>query len=152
MPSDKPLLSDFLGTQRSITVFASFLRQHASSAALLDDESSNATVLAPLNSALPDTPWELPRDYNAFGADAYQGAEGKERADQNIQHFVDAHLIPKNPWPSGEKVKTMAGAEVWWEEKDGKRILMPDKIEVDKVANQAPNGELWIIKGTLKHD
>lgn len=45
----------------------------------------------------------------------------------------------------------MAGKEVWWEEKAGKkRFIMPDEVEVDDVVSQAENGEIWVLKGVLK--
>lgn len=143
--ADSPLLSDFLGTQRSLTTFSSLLRQHDSAASLVSSSSSRATLLAPLNSAveaLPRRPWERPNDYDALGTAAYEGNEGKERADKNTRLFVDAHVLPQSPWQSGDRVKTLTGREVWWEEKDGKRLIMPNKIEVERVANKAGNGEL----------
>jgi hypothetical protein len=156
--ADSPLLSDFLGTQRSLTTFSSLLRQHDSAASLVSSSSSRATLLAPLNSAveaLPRRPWERPGDYDSLGTAAYEGNDGKERADKNTRLFVDAHVLPQSPWQSGDKVKTLAGREVWWEEMDGKRLIMPEKIEVERVANKAGNGELvglalccWITVGT----
>ncbi|KAI8719715.1 FAS1 domain-containing protein [Fusarium sp. LHS14.1] len=147
-------LADILGTQRSLTSFSSFARMDPSTDERLSDLGTNSTVLAPLNSAvdaLPRKPWEQPGDYAALGADAYEGDKGQDRARENMRRFVEAHLVPESPWGENEKVKTVGGKEVWWVEKDGKRVVMPDEIEVDNVVGQVGNGELWILKGVLNY-
>jgi hypothetical protein len=147
-------LNDILGTLRSLTTFSSLTRMQTTTTSLLSDLSTNTTVLAPLNSAiesLPRKPWESPRDYDAHGASAYEGDDGQDRANANLRRFVEAHLVTKNPWEKGEKVKTIGGRDVWWEEKDGKKVVMPDGVEVDRVANQVANGEVWILKGVLNY-
>lgn len=108
-------------------------------------------MLAPLNSAvegLPRKPWEDPREYGALGPNAYEGGDGHERAQKNIQRFVEAHLIPVGIWSKGQKVKTLLGdREVWWEEKeDGTRVVQPGDIEVVEVSSSVANGEVWILK------
>ena len=108
----------------------------------------------------------------AYGAQAYEGSGGKERADENLRRFVEAHLVTQSPWPSGDKAKTVAGRVVWWEEREGgKRVVMPDEVEVEQVAIEVANGQLvsllrvdcvagfwmcfanvavqWILKGVL---
>jgi len=83
-------------------------------------------VLAPLNSALqklPHKPWEDPSDYEELGADAYGGSEGEGRAQRNLRRFVEAHVVPVSPWKEGEKVRTVGGGEVWWEEREGGKIV-----------------------------
>lgn len=125
-PSDAVILSDVLGRDRSINIFAGFTRDFASISNRLGDHAQNTTVLAPINSAitaLPRKPWEDPEDYSALGADAYEGPEGEDRASRNMRRFVDAHVVPVSPWKEGEKVKTLAGGEVWWEEKDGVKMV-----------------------------
>ncbi|KAM0441248.1 hypothetical protein ACHAPT_000555 [Fusarium lateritium] len=147
-------LADILGTQRSLTSFSSFARMHPSTDERLADLGTNTTVLAPLNSAvdgLPRKPWEQPDEYAALGADAYEGDEGQDRARKNMRRFVEAHLVPASPWDENDKVKTVGGKEVWWVEKDGKRVVMPDEVEVDRVVGQVGNGELWILKGVLNY-
>ncbi|KAK0391681.1 hypothetical protein NLU13_1180 [Sarocladium strictum] len=147
-------LNDILGTLRSLTTFSSLTRMQTTTTTLLSDLSTNTTVLAPLNSAiesLPRKPWESPRDYDEHGVSAYEGDDGQDRANANLRRFVEAHLVTKNPWDKGEKVKTIGGRDVWWEEKDGKKVVMPDEIEVDRVANQVANGEVWILKGVLNY-
>ncbi|KAJ4165198.1 hypothetical protein LMH87_006840 [Akanthomyces muscarius] len=149
-------LSDTLGSNRAVTSFASFARQHEATEDRLGSAADRTTVLAPLNSAveaLARKPWENEREMGELGASAYEGGDGKARADANLCRFVEAHLVTQSPWPAGAKAKTMAGREVWWEEReDGKRVVMPDKIEVDKVAIEVGNGQIWLIKGVLKFE
>ncbi|KAL7926300.1 hypothetical protein ACQKWADRAFT_282356 [Trichoderma austrokoningii] len=158
------LLYDILGTQRSLTTFFSLLRMHESTSEPLSDANANTTVLAPGNVViddLPRKPWENPSDYAALGEQAYDGSGGKDRADDNLRRFVEAHLVvgtsgSSSPWEAGVKAKTAAGTEVWWEVKtdeDGreKRLIMPDEVEVDRVASRVANGEVWILKGVLNY-
>lgn len=72
----------------------------------------------------------------------YDGTGGQDRANRNLLRFVEAHFVTKSPWGEGDKVKTLAGREVWWEEKDGERVIMPDGVVVDRVASRVENGEL----------
>ncbi|KAK4144368.1 uncharacterized protein C8A04DRAFT_27822 [Dichotomopilus funicola] len=149
------VLSDVMGRDRSITLFAGFIRDIESASLRLEDASRNTTVLAPLNSAvekLPRKPWEDPKEYDTFGSNAYEGGDGRERAQRNIRRFVEAHLVPVSPWKEGEKVKTVGGdSEVWWEEKDGRKLIQPGGIELVDVAGEVKNGEVWIIKGVLNY-
>ncbi|KAB5578532.1 hypothetical protein GE09DRAFT_1280878 [Coniochaeta sp. 2T2.1] len=170
-PSDKPkdaspgfggggpgtvMLSDVMGRDRSINIFAGFTRDIASVSSRLDDSSKNSTVLAPLNSAieaLPRKPWEDPEDYGRLGEQAYEGEDGQQRAQRNLRRFVEAHVVPASPWREGERVKMMdgEGREVWWEEKGGKRVVMPGEIEVLSVASSVANGEVWILRGVRNY-
>ncbi|KAF5658998.1 fas1 domain-containing protein [Fusarium heterosporum] len=160
MSSDRPsvqpsvALADILGSNRGLTSFSSFARMQPSTDDRLSDLSTNTTVLAPLNSAvdaLPRKPWEQPADYDAFGANAYDGDGGQDRARENMRRFVVAHLVPSSPWDKDEKIKTLGGKEIWWVEKEGRRVVMPDEVEVERVASQVGNGELWILKGVLNY-
>ena len=92
----------------------------------LDDPDKHTTVLAPLNSELqklPRKPWEDPKDYDAMGAEAYKGESGEDRATRNLRRFVEAHTIPVSPWQEGEKVESLRGEKVWWENKDGMKMV-----------------------------
>ncbi|PNP44658.1 hypothetical protein TGAMA5MH_03465 [Trichoderma gamsii] len=152
------LLYDILGTQRSLTTFFSLTRMHESTSEPLSDANTNTTVLAPGNVVIDDQPrkpWENPSDYAALGEQAYDGSGGKDRADDNLRRFVEAHLVVgTSPWEAGVKAKTAAGTEVWWEakkDKDGneQRVIMPDEVQVDRVASRVANGEVWILNGVL---
>ncbi|KAF2146810.1 uncharacterized protein K452DRAFT_218504 [Aplosporella prunicola CBS 121167] len=148
------ILSDVIGKDRIINIFSGFTRDIDTVSARLDDGSKNATILAPENSAihnLPRKPWEDPKDYEQLGADAYGGSDGPDRASKNLEKFVNAHIIPESPWHEGHKIKTLAGNVVWYEVKDGKKVIQPGDIEVSSVADKVGNGELWIIKGVLNY-
>ncbi|ORY57175.1 uncharacterized protein BCR38DRAFT_354829 [Pseudomassariella vexata] len=149
------MLSDVMGRDRSINIFAGFTRDIESISRRLDDLSQNSTVIAPLNSQiekLPRKPWEDPRDYEALGANAYEGGDGQDRAQKNLRRFVEAHVVPMSPWPEKEKIKTILGdREIWWEKRDGARVIQPDDIEVDIVGSQVGNGEIWIVRGVRNY-
>jgi len=149
------ILSDVMGRDRSINIFAGFIRDVDSVAKRLDDSSQNTTVLAPLNSAiekLPRKPWEDPRDYGALGADAYEGEDGQERAEKNLRRFVEAHILPASPWAENQKTRAVGSdRDVWWEERDGVKVIMPDGIEVVSIASSVANGQVWIIKGVRNY-
>ncbi|KOS21581.1 FAS1 domain-containing protein [Escovopsis weberi] len=125
-------------------------------------------VLAPPNAAverMPRKPWESPADYAAHGASAYAGPGGRARADDNVRRFVEAHVVAvpgaasegaaagmgdgAAGWAEGVRAETLVGRAVWWETRDGARVVMPDAVEVERVASRVSNGELWILKGVL---
>ncbi|KAI9163130.1 FAS1 domain-containing protein [Paramyrothecium foliicola] len=146
-------LADVLGPNRALTTFSSLSRHHVATNALLDDRACDPplTVLAPLNSAfdaLPRKPWEHPAGSNV---DSFAGPDGKDRADSNLARLVDAHIVGQSPWDQGDKAKTLGGRELWWEERNGKMLIMPDEVEVERVASRVANGELWIIRGVLNY-
>ncbi|KAL8730759.1 MAG: hypothetical protein Q9166_003829 [cf. Caloplaca sp. 2 TL-2023] len=124
------ILSDVIGKDRVINIFAGFTRDIDTISKRLDDESQNTTVLAPLNSEiqkLPRKPWEDPKEQESLGQSAYEGSAGEDRAHRNLRRFVEAHIIPASPWKEGEKVKSLGGEELWWENKDGTRTVRFDK-------------------------
>ncbi|KFX90159.1 hypothetical protein O988_08318 [Pseudogymnoascus sp. VKM F-3808] len=148
------ILCDVLGRDRSINIFAGFTRDIEAISKRLSDGQQNTTVLAPVNSAitnLPRKPWESNEDYNKLGADAYEGKPGEDRAHANLRTFVEEHIVPESPWPEGAKLKTLAGTEVWWEMKDGKKIVQPGNIEVTSTASKVANGQVWIMKGARNY-
>ena len=123
---DEVILSDVIGKQRAINIFASFTRDDEAISRRLDDNAQNTTVLAPLNSQieqLPRKPWEDPQDYETLGENAYEGEGGEDRAQRNLRRFVEAHILPVSPWKEGEKVESLGGREIWWEEKEGQRLV-----------------------------
>jgi hypothetical protein len=155
VPADGVILSDVLGKDRSINIFAGFTRDFSSITQRLENSGENTTILAPLNSAimaLPRKPWEDPNDYENLGAQAYEGEPGEERAQRNMRRFVEAHIVTASPWKEGEKEKTLDGSEVWWEvDKDGIKTIHPGSIEVSSVASKVGNGEVWILKGVRNY-
>ena len=165
------MIADVIGKERIINIFAGFTRDIDSISKRLEEGTQNVTVLAPLNSEiqkLPRKPWEDPKDYDTLGESAYKGAQGEDRAHRNLRHFVEAHVVPASPWEEGEKVETVGGGKVWWESKEGKKIVyailwysrmivlmlvqvQPGNIEVSNIASRVSNGELWVLKGILNY-
>ena len=124
--SDDLIISDVIANERTINVFAGFTRDVDPVQSRLDDQSQNSTILAPLNSAIQKMdrkPWEDAREYAAFGAEAYGMGDGEERAHKNLGRFVEAHVVTASPWKENEKVETMAGTKLWWESKDGHKVV-----------------------------
>jgi uncharacterized surface protein with fasciclin (FAS1) repeats len=154
-PNSSVILSDIIGTQRAINLFAGFTRDISTISSRLDNTSQNTTVLAPLNSAisaLPRKPWEDPRDYAALGEQAYEGAEGEDRAHRNLRRFTEAHVVPVSPWREGERVETVGGGKVWWEVgKDGVAVVQPGRVVIERVVSRVANGEVWVLKGVLNY-
>lgn len=149
-PGGDVMLSDVMGRERSINLFAGFVRDIESASDRLEDPSKNTTVLAPLNSAiekLPRKPWEDPRDYGALGPNAYEGEDGHDRAHRNLRRFVEAHMVPLSPWPEGKNAKAIGDDQtIWWEERNGVKEIQPAGIEVLSIASTVHNGQVWIIK------
>ncbi len=119
-------IADVIGKERVINIFAGFTRDIDGISKRLDSNDQNTTVLAPLNSELqklPRKPWEDPEDYDELGAKAYQGQSGEDRAQRNLRRFVEAHVVPVSPWKEGEKVASVGGGKVWWEGREGKKVV-----------------------------
>ncbi|EED13401.1 conserved hypothetical protein [Talaromyces stipitatus ATCC 10500] len=149
------IVSDLLVKTPKINVFASLTRDFQPIASRLNDKSQNTTVLAPLNSAinsLPRKPWEDPADYDRFGeAKAYNGEEGQDRAKRNLQRFVEAHLVPVSPWREGEEVETVGGAKVKWVKEGETVFIEPGHVEVESLASEVSNGNVWVLKGVVNY-
>jgi hypothetical protein len=146
------IISDVIGKTQSIAIFSGLTRDIDTVSGRLDNASQNATVLAPNNSIMRDLkrkPWEDPEDYETFGADAYEGSGGQDRARGNLERFVQRHIIPESPWEEGKKVKTLSGNEIWWESKDGQKKIQPADVVVSSIADKVSNGEVWVLEGSL---
>ncbi|MCJ1339664.1 hypothetical protein MMC09_004954 [Bachmanniomyces sp. S44760] len=173
-PAGDVMLSDVIGKERVINIFAGFTRDIDSIAKRLDQESQNTTVLAPLNSEiqkLPRKPWEDPKDYSVLGESAYDGPGGEDRAHRNLRRFVEAHIVPISPWKEGQKVRSVVGSQVWWERQGDKRVVsrtypyipaevlslkvqqvQPGNIEVSSIASSVANGQVWVLKGVMNYE
>jgi hypothetical protein len=118
------IISDVIGKTQNIAIFSGLTRDIDDVAGRLNNAAQNATVLAPDNGVMRNLarkPWEDPEDYNTFGANAYEGSSGEDRARKNLERFVQRHVVPESPWEEGKKIKTLAGNEIWWETKDGQK-------------------------------
>ena len=146
------IISDVIGKTQNIAIFSGLTRDIDTVSGRLDNASQNATVLAPNNSIMRDLkrkPWEDPEDYSTFGADAYEGTGGQDRARDNLERFVQRHIIPESPWEEGKKVKTLSGNEIWWESRDGQKKIQPADVVVTSIADKVSNGEIWVLEGSL---
>jgi hypothetical protein len=147
-------ISDILPLSRSINIFAQLTRDIASVTARLSTSvASNTTLLAPLNGAmqdLPRKPWE-DRPGQTGGVSA---AHNEEKAADNLRRFVEAHVVPVSPWEKGEKVETLGGDELSWEDRDGKRIVTGKgfEVEVSEIVGTVGNGEIWAVKGVVNYE
>ncbi|EXJ77842.1 hypothetical protein A1O3_09001 [Capronia epimyces CBS 606.96] len=147
-------ISDILPQTRKINIFASLTRDVSTVTTRLESTKpeDNTTVLAPLNSAmqaLPRKPWEdRPGDDSGVSA-----ARSEDKAAQNLQRFVEEHVVPTSPWKKGPegKIKTLGGQELWWEEHDGHRIIRPGNLVVDGIVGRVGNGEVWAVKGVVNY-
>ena len=120
------IISDVIGRAQNIAIFSGLTRDVDTVSGRLEDSAQNATVLAPDNTVMKNLkrkPWEDPEDYNKLGAQAYQGSSGTDRAHSNLERFVKRHIVAESPWEEGKKVKTLAGNEVWWESKNGQKMV-----------------------------
>jgi len=101
--------------------------------------------------ALPRKPWEdPPNDKSGVSA-----ARNEDKAAENLQKFVEAHVIPASPWKEGQagKTKTIGGRDLWWETRDDgkRRVVMPGDVEVDGVVGKVGNGEIWALRGVINY-
>lgn len=147
-------ISDILPQTRSINIFASLTRDISTVSGRLESTKAedNTTLLAPLNSAmqaLPRKPWE-DRPGDDTGIDA---ARNEDKAARNLQRFVEEHVVPTSPWKKGKesKIRTLGGQELWWEEMDGKKVIMPGNLVVEGIVGRVGNGEIWAVKGVVNY-
>lgn len=126
-PGNSLLLADVLPLSKSLSIFTGFTRSFSDITNRVGSSAINTTILAPSNSAissLPRKPWEDPNHEDTGGgvfSGIYRGIKGEDRASRNLKRFVEAHLVGVSPWETGQKVKTLEGVEVWWEDDDGVR-------------------------------
>lgn len=151
-------ISDHLGALKSINIFSSLTRDvHTVNTRLESSTSSGAgtTLLCPLNTAmtaLGRKPWQADPGRSDTDGHGAVNALSDHQADENLRRFVEAHVVVASPWGEGDRVRTMAGDEVWWVRggsEGEKRVIMPAGVEVESVQKRAGNGEIWVVKGVL---
>jgi len=147
-------ISDILPQTRKINIFASLTRDISTVSGRLESTKpqDNTTLLAPLNSAmqaLPRKPWE-DRPGDDTGIDAQRN---EDKAARNLQRFVEEHVVPTSPWKQGEegKIRTLGGQELWWQEADGRKVIMPGNLVVEGVVGRVGNGEVWAVEGVVNY-
>jgi hypothetical protein len=155
-PGGALTISDVLPKTRSINIFASLTRDVSSVTSRLESQAptDNTTLLAPLNSVmthLPRKPWEDRPDERS----EVSASRNEDKAAENLQRFVEEHVVPVSPWKEGKagKIKTLGGMELWWEKRDDgkKMVVMPGEVEVDGIVGKVGNGEIWALKGVINY-
>ena len=58
--------------------------------------------------------------------------------------------MPVSPWAEKEKVQTLAGDTVWWEQGEDGKVVMPAGVKVGSVPSKVGNGEVWVLEGVLR--
>ena len=97
--------------------------------------------------ALPRKPWE-----DRPGDESVSAQFNEDKAAGNLQRFVEEHVVPVSPWKEGEKIKTLGGQELWWEQNgDGDKVIKPGNLAVDGVVGRVGNGEIWAVKGVVNY-
>lgn len=156
--STQQTISDHLGALKSINIFSSLTRDvHTVNTRLESSGSTGAgtTLLCPLNTAmtaLGRKPWQADPSRSDTDGHGVANALSGHQADENLRRFVEAHVVVASPWREADRVRTMAGDEVWWVGggSDGeKRVIMPAGVEVESVQKRAGNGEIWVVRGVL---
>ncbi|KAK9458607.1 uncharacterized protein V1516DRAFT_656995 [Lipomyces oligophaga] len=152
------LMTDALGVDREVSIFAGLVRQVEELMYRLQDPAKDTMVLAPTNKvmqALPRKPWEDSPDQDPV--DVESGARGEEeRALENIQRFVLSHVVYGYGFPQeGQKVKCGAGVSDLWFSKDSETTVVhrkntKDEMEATVLATKSTgNGQVWTIDQAL---
>ena len=144
-------ISDILPQTRKINIFASLTRDISGVTDRLESTkpADNTTLLAPLNSAmqaLPRKPWE-----DRPGDESVSAQYNEDKAAQNLKRFVEEHVVPVSPWKEGEKIKTLGGQHLWWEDNGDGKVIKPGDLVVDGVVGRVGNGEIWAVNGAVNY-
>ncbi|KAK9379673.1 uncharacterized protein V2V93DRAFT_373315 [Kockiozyma suomiensis] len=148
------LMTDAMGVNRDISIFAGLTRQVENLMYRLQDPSLDTLVLAPTNTVmqnLPRKPWEDAPEAEPMSPNA--GPHGEERrALQNIERFVLSHVVfgygfhqPK------QKSKCGTGASDLWYEKSGANVVVHSDSKVANVVKmeRVGNGQVWSVDSAL---
>ncbi|KAG7445715.1 uncharacterized protein BT62DRAFT_969437 [Guyanagaster necrorhizus] len=150
----KPLLSDLLTIESTVSIFYSYARELELSK-MLDAEDSRLTVLVPTNKAvmaLAKKPHQgpVPIDDGIVITDEQFDKESKS----NVKRWVSAHIIPKYPLDlhTSATYKTLLdGKSVEFEVKGDGQIVINGDIHVKDI-KEAGNGVIYLIDGTISVD
>ncbi|KAK9464393.1 hypothetical protein V1512DRAFT_244266 [Lipomyces arxii] len=149
-------MTDALGVDREISIFAGLVRQVEDLMYRLQDPSLDTLVLAPTNTvmqSLKRKPWE-----DEVFVERSSPMDEERRAMENISRFVLSHVVLGYGFDKpGEKKTCGAGAsELWYENnRDGRSFVYADKANGDEskvrvLRSQAThNGQVWTVDGVL---
>ncbi|KAK7204970.1 hypothetical protein BZA70DRAFT_278772 [Myxozyma melibiosi] len=148
------LLTDAMGVNRDISIFAGLTRQTENLMYRLQDPALDTLVLAPTNGVmqnLPRKPWEDAPDADPISPNA--GPHGDERrALENIEKFVLSHVVFGYSFQQpGHKSKCGSGlSDLWYEIAGDKVTVHSDKKAANVVKmERVGNGQVWTIDDVL---
>ncbi|KAK9362060.1 hypothetical protein V1504DRAFT_449414 [Lipomyces starkeyi] len=148
------LMTDALGIDREISIFASLVRQVEGLMWRLQDRSEDTLVLAPTNEAmraLKRKPWE-----DEETTEHSDPIDEERRAMENIARFVLSHVVNDYGFDApGEKKKCGAGvSDLWYESAGDHMVVHAEKksgeVKADVVKTESTgNGQVWTVDDVL---
>ncbi|KAK9350942.1 hypothetical protein V1505DRAFT_373570 [Lipomyces doorenjongii] len=148
------LMTDALGIDREISIFASLVRQIEGLMLRLQDRSKDTLVLAPTNEAmqaLKRKPWEDEETIQHSDP-----IDEERRAMENIARFVLSHIVNDYGFDApGEKKKCGAGvSDLWYESAGDHMVVHAEKksggVKANVVKTESTgNGQVWTVDDVL---
>ncbi|KAK9375225.1 uncharacterized protein V1513DRAFT_443157 [Lipomyces chichibuensis] len=148
------LMTDALGIDRKISIFASLVRQVEGLMWRLQDRTKDTLVLAPTNEAmqaLKRKPWE-----DEEITEHSDPIDEERRAMENIARFVLSHVVNDYGFAApGEKKKCGAGvSDLWYDGAGDHMVVHADKktgeVKADVVKTESTgNGQVWTVDDVL---
>ncbi|KAK9483805.1 hypothetical protein V1527DRAFT_444792 [Lipomyces starkeyi] len=148
------LMTDALGIDREISIFASLVRQVEGLMWRLQDRSEDTLVLAPTNEAmqaLKRKPWE-----DEETTEHSDPIDEERRAMENIARFVLSHVVNDYGFDApGQKKKCGAGvSDLWYESAGDHMVVHAEKtsgeVKADVVKTESTgNGQVWTVDDVL---
>ncbi|KAJ8102443.1 hypothetical protein POJ06DRAFT_265308 [Lipomyces tetrasporus] len=148
------LMTDALGIDREISIFAGLVRQVEGLMWRLQDRSKDTLVLAPTNvvmQSLKRKPWE-----DEETTERGDAREEERRAMENIERFVLSHVVNDYGFDGpGERKKCGAGiSDLWYESAGDHKVVHAQKasggVKADVVKTEGTgNGQVWTINNVL---
>ncbi|KAK9385225.1 hypothetical protein V1515DRAFT_574849 [Lipomyces mesembrius] len=148
------LMTDALGIDRGISIFASLVRQVEGLMWRLQDRSKDTLVLAPTNEAmqgLKRKPWE-----DEETTEHNDPIDEERRAMENIARFVLSHVVNDYGFDApGEKKKCGAGvSDLWYESTGDHMVVHAEKksggVKANVVKTESTgNGQVWTVDDVL---
>ncbi|KAK9322162.1 hypothetical protein V1517DRAFT_276510 [Lipomyces orientalis] len=148
------LMTDALGIDRQISIFAGLVRQVEGLMWRLQDRSKDTLVLAPTNvvmQSLKRKPWE-----DEETTERGDPREEERRAMENIERFVLSHVVNDYGFDApGERKKCGAGiSDLWYESAGDHKVVHAQKtsgdVKADVVKTEGTgNGQIWTVNDVL---
>ncbi|KAK9447936.1 uncharacterized protein V1518DRAFT_438500 [Limtongia smithiae] len=151
------LMTDALGVNREISIFAGLVRQVETLMYRLQDPTKNTLVLAPTNVAMqafPRKPWE-DAPGTVDDVHSHSPMDDERRAMKNIETFVLSQVVFDYSFAGPEHRKTSAAgsAELWYEA--GETNIVHSSGPVGELSAKVlavegtGNGQVWTVDRVL---